>query len=75
MNPSDYFSEKSQIWKRSEFEKVRISVGGAGVLTVSFSDLGQTNNLLDNVEDEMVRGMPDLQNPIVICRKIERFPD
>ena len=62
-------------WKKSDLENVRILVGGAGVLTVSFSYLGQTNNLLDNVENVMVRGMPDLQNPAVVCPKIEWLPN
>ena len=68
MNPSDYFPEKVR------FGKGQIFSGGARVLTVSFSDLRKPNNLLDSVEDEMVRGMPDLQNPVVVCPKIERFP-
>ena len=61
--------------KKSDLEKVKISMGGVGVLTVIFSDLGKTSNLLDSVEYEMVRGMPNLQNPAVVCPKIERFPD
>ena len=69
MNPSDYFSEKVR------FEKGQIFGGGGRVLTVSFSDLGQTNNLLDSVEDETMRGMHDLKNPSVVCPKIERFLD
>ena len=69
MNPSDYFPEKVK------FEKGQIFSGGAGVLTVSFPDLGKTTNLLDSVEDEMVRGIPSLQNLVVVCPKIERFPD
>ena len=48
-------------------------MGGAGVLTVGFLDLGKTIKLLDNVEDELVRGMLDLQNPTVVCPEIERF--
>ena len=67
MNPSGCFPEKVRSGKNFS--------GGAGVLTVSFSDLRKPNNLLDSVEDEMVRGMPDLQNPTVVCPKIERFPD
>ena len=61
--------------KNSDLEKVKISMGGAGVLTVNFSDLGQTIHFLDIVKDELVRGMPDLQNPTVVSPKIERFPD
>ena len=38
-----------------------------------FSDLEQTRHPYLSVEDELVRGRPDLQNPAVVCPEIERF--